>query len=126
MFVWTASNDKAAEGQDILGETFEVDIEEDGVHEIKLTRGDVTEDGETTGADLTVPGPQLTLVYGIRDDRIAYDLYTVFGTPITEAILESGDECDVIELDDEAEPNRQAAGCEKDADLTLTLCGVAE
>ena len=74
MFVWTASNDKAAEGQDILGGTFEVEIEEDGVHEIKLTRGDVTEDGETTGADLTVPGPQLTLVYGIRDDRIAYDL----------------------------------------------------
>ena len=36
----------------------------------------------------------LSLVYGIKKDQLGYDLYTIFGTPATEAILEYGDECD--------------------------------
>lgn len=114
-----ASEKEAPEKKKKLGSDEFVTVVEEGVHEIRLT-GDESP---------TSPDPQLTLVYGIKNDKVAYDLYTVFGSPAANAVVEPASKKDdpkdanckrvVVER---GEPTDIGSLCDKDTDLKFTIC----
>lgn len=128
LYIWTASTTEVPEAQGKVPsseeEPFTVEAEGEGVQELKITTGD----------DLTVPGAQLTLAYGVVDGKLKYDVYTLFEAADVPATLfvypEEGDEegdCAPIEVNEFGEVVTAGNNtCFEDAMLTLSLCGAAE
>lgn len=80
IFVWTTAKGEKADQKNKLeeGDRLEVAIEEEGLQKIKLT-----------SEEELIPGPQLALSYGIKDNKLLYDVYTLYGTPTTDAARQS-------------------------------------
>ena len=120
MWLWTASNDVAAEPQDkfVSGDSFEVDVAPEGVHELIAT----------LDSDYTTFGPRVSLIYGIKDGSVAYDAYSLFGAvstslSITTDITEGSDKglCEPIVIVD-GQKQDMGRACTEEANLVLTLC----